>query len=50
MPVEPVEPGREEAEFGGEVAVRCGMFSACGCSVPMVVTPVSEALPALDSA
>lgn len=28
----------------------CGMFSALGCSVPMLVTPVSEALPALDRA
>ena len=27
-----------------------GMASAVGCSVPMDVTPVSEALPALESA
>lgn len=29
---------------------RCGMSSALGCSVPMEVTPVSEALPALERA
>ena len=28
----------------------CGMFSAVGCSVPMLVTPESPALPALERA
>jgi hypothetical protein len=53
----------EVAEDGGEPAEiesprvtvfvkgdMCGMLSALGCSVPIVVTPVSLALPALDSA
>lgn len=31
----------------GEVAVRWGMFSGTGCCEPMLVTPTSEALPAL---
>ena len=43
-------PEVKEAELGGEEAERCGMFSACGCSVPIVVTPLSEALPALERA
>jgi len=34
----------------GEVAVRCGMFSGTGCWEPMLVTPTSEAFPALLSA
>jgi hypothetical protein len=32
------------------VVFRCGMFSGCGCCEPIVVTPASEALPALLSA
>lgn len=31
----------------GDVAVRWGMFSGTGCREPMLVTPTSEALPAL---
>ena len=46
---EMVAVGRE-AELGGDGPPRWGMFSTCGCSVPMVVTPVSEALPALERA
>ncbi len=46
----PLVPDGEEAELGGEEAERWGMFSAWGCSVPIVVTPVSEALPALERA
>lgn len=34
----------------GEVAVRCGMFSGTGCWEPILVTPTSEAFPALLSA
>jgi hypothetical protein len=29
---------------------ECGMFSGTGCSRPIVVTPASDALPALESA
>jgi hypothetical protein len=31
----------------GEVAIRWGMFSGTGWRDPMLVTPTSEALPAL---
>ena len=34
----------------GEGVLRCGMFSGSGCWEPIVVTPTSEALPALESA
>jgi hypothetical protein len=42
-----MESLRERELVRGE---RCGISLALGCSVPMVVTPVSEALPALERA
>ncbi len=50
----PAEPEVPETESLREsVCMRglvCGISSALGCSVPIVVTPVSDALPALESA
>lgn len=47
-PVAPeIESLRESVCMSGLV---WGISSALGCSVPMVVTPVSEALPAFERA
>lgn len=35
---------------GVPAAAWCGMFSGRGCWEPMLVTPTSEALPALERA
>lgn len=46
-PWELILPLLAELLAPGEVEVRCGMFSGTGWREPMLVTPRSEAFPAL---